>query len=87
MLKNRSAPMSAPNPASVSRKSPHLLPTRSAMTEEFPVAMLPNGPAWTSTGVFSVVCSRLGLMASFMMTVMAPAAWRSSALTDSPLRV
>ena len=57
---------------------------RSATTEEFPWAMLPNGPAWTSTGVFSRVWRRLGLMASFMMTVIAPAARSSSAVTGLP---
>ena len=44
MLKNRSAPMSAPNPASVTRKSPVWMPIRSATTLELPCAMLPNGP-------------------------------------------
>jgi hypothetical protein len=44
MLKNRSAPMSAPNPASVTRNSPPWMPMRSATTDEFPWAMLPNGP-------------------------------------------
>ena len=77
MLKNRSAPMSAPNPASVMRKSPVWMPMRSAITDELPWAMLPKGPAWTSTGVFSRVWRRFGLMASRMITVMAPAA-RSS---------
>ena len=61
MLKKRSAPMSAPKPASVMRKSPAWIPIRSATTDEFPWAMLPKGPACTSTGVFSSVCSRLGL--------------------------
>ena len=67
MLKNRSAPMSAPKPASVMRYSPLWMPIRSASTEELPCAMLPNGPACTSTGVFSRVCSRFGLSASRMM--------------------
>ena len=74
MLKNRSAPMSEPKPASVTRYSPAWIPIRSAMTDELPWAMLPKGPACTRTGVFSSVCSRLGLMASRMITVMAPAA-------------
>ena len=65
-LKNRSAPMSAPNPASVTRKSPIRMPTWSATTEELPVAMLPNGPACTRTGPCSSVCRRLGLTASRM---------------------
>src|SRR4028118_1410870 len=50
MLKKRSAPMSAPKPASVMRKSPPLMPILSATMEELPVAMLPKGPAWNSTG-------------------------------------
>ena len=65
--------MSAPNPASVMRKSPPWMPIRSATTEELPCAMLPNGPACTSTGVFSSVCSRFGLSASRMITAIAPA--------------
>ena len=73
MLKNRSAPMSAPKPASVIRKSPVWMPIRSPTTEELPCAMLPNGPAWTIAGVFSRVCSRFGLIASRMITVIAPA--------------
>ena len=84
MLKKRSAPMSAPKPASVMRNSPACIPIRSATTDELPWAMLPKGPACTRTGVFSSVCSRLGLMASRMMTVMAPAALSSSAVTGSP---
>ena len=84
MLKKRSAPMSAPKPASVMRKSPVWMPMRSATTDELPWAMLPNGPACTSTGVFSSVWSRFGLMASRMITVMAPAARSSSAVTGSP---
>ncbi len=46
--------------------------------------MLPNGPACTSTGVPSSVCNRFGLIASRMMTVIAPAARRSSAVTGLP---
>ena len=61
MLKNFSAPMSAPKPASVTRKSPEWMPIRSATTDELPWAMLPNGPAWTSTGVFSSVCMQVRL--------------------------
>ncbi len=79
--------MSAPKPASVMRKSPVWMPMRSAITDELPWAMLPNGPAWTSTGVFSSVWSRLGLMASRIMTVMAPAARSSSAVIGSPASV
>ena len=80
MLKKRSAPMSAPKPASVMRKSPPRIPILSATMEELPVAMLPKGPAWTSTGVFSSVCIRFGFIASFSITAMAPAAFRSSAV-------
>ena len=87
MLKKRSAPMSAPNPASVIRKSPEWMPIRSATTEELPWAMLPNGPACTSTGVFSRVCSRFGLIASRIITVIAPAALSCSAVTGSPSAV
>jgi hypothetical protein len=87
MLKNRSAPMSAPNPASVIRKSPPCMPIRSATTEELPCAMLPKGPACTRTGVFSKVCIRFGLIASRMMTAIAPAPWMSSACTAVPLLV
>ena len=87
MLKKRSAPMSAPNPASVIRNSPAWMPIRSATTDELPCAMLPNGPACTSTGVFSSVWRRFGLIASRMMTVIAPAARSCSAVTGSPAPV
>src|SRR6266849_731559 len=46
--------------------------------------MFPKGPACTSTGVFSSVCSRFGLIASRMITVIAPAAWSSSAVIGLP---
>ena len=84
MLKNRSAPMSAPKPASVTRKSPLWMPIRSARTEELPWAMLPNGPAWTRTGVCSSVWRRFGFVASRRMAAMAPLPWRSSAVTGVP---
>lgn len=84
MLKNRSAPMSAPNPASVTRNSPVWMPIRSATTLELPCAMLPNGPACTNTGVFSSVWSRFGLSASRMITAAAPPAFSCSAVTGSP---
>ena len=84
MLKNRSAPMSAPKPASVTRKSPPWMPIRSATTDELPWAMLPNGPACTRTGVFSSVCIRLGFNASRMITAIAPAPPISSAVTGLP---
>ncbi len=60
------------------------MPIRSATIEELPVAMLPNGPAWTSTGVFSSVCIRFGLIASRRITAIAPATSTSSAVTGSP---
>src|SRR5919109_1068362 len=50
------------------------MPMRSATTEEFPVAMLPNGPVCTRAGVFSSVCSRFGCRAWRSSTVIGPAA-------------
>ena len=49
--------------------------------------MLPNGPVWTSAGVFSSVCIRFGLIASRRMTAIAPATFRSSAVTGVPALV
>mmetsp|Transcript_44470 Transcript_44470/g.110704 ORF Transcript_44470/g.110704 Transcript_44470/m.110704 type:complete len:250 (-) Transcript_44470:235-984(-) len=46
--------------------------------------MLANGPAWTNTGVPSSVCSRVGISASFISTVMAPPTPKSSAVIASP---
>ena len=43
--KNRSAPMSEPKPASVTTTSAWDSAIRSAITDDVPVAMLPNGPA------------------------------------------
>src|SRR5439155_121358 len=83
---DRSAPMSAPKPASVTRYSPPWMPIKSARTDDAPLAMLPNGPAWTSTGVFSSVCSRFGLIASRMITAIAPPACRKSAVMGLPSR-
>lgn len=40
--------------------------TLSATMDELPCAMLANGPAWTSTGVCSAVCIRVGFIASFV---------------------
>ena len=57
------------------------------MIDELPWAMLPNGPAWTMTGVFSSVCSRLGFSASRMMTAIEPAPFSCSAVTGSPARL
>ncbi len=87
MLKNRSAPMSAPKPASVIRKSPERMPIWSAKTEELPVAMLPNGPACTSTGVPSKVCNRFGLTASRRIAAIAPTPPMSLVVTGSPAGV
>ena len=39
-----------------------------AITELQPWAMLANGPPWMKAGLFSSVCTRLGLMASFSST-------------------
>ena len=46
--------------------------------------MLANGPACTVAGCPSTVCIRLGMMASFISTVAAPATPRSSTVTASP---
>mmetsp|Transcript_20905 Transcript_20905/g.45514 ORF Transcript_20905/g.45514 Transcript_20905/m.45514 type:complete len:278 (-) Transcript_20905:888-1721(-) len=89
ILKNFSIPMSAPKPASVTQNPSgptSLRAISSATTDEFPVAMLANGPAWTSTGVRSTVCISVGMMASFINTVRAPPQPKSSAVTGSPFR-
>ena len=49
--------------------------------------MLANGPACTKAGPPSSVWSRLGLIASRISTVMAPATLRSSSVTGRPSRV
>ena len=61
-------------------------PIWSARIDELPWAMLPKGPACTITGVCSMVWSRFGLTASRMMTAIAPAASRASAVTGAPAR-
>mmetsp|Transcript_430 Transcript_430/g.817 ORF Transcript_430/g.817 Transcript_430/m.817 type:complete len:219 (-) Transcript_430:616-1272(-) len=84
MLKNFSMPISAPNPASVIQNPSLPVSLRaiwSATIEEFPWAMLANGPACTNTGVCSMVCMRVGIIASFISTSMAPPTPRSSAVT------
>mmetsp|Transcript_25213 Transcript_25213/g.62247 ORF Transcript_25213/g.62247 Transcript_25213/m.62247 type:complete len:285 (-) Transcript_25213:875-1729(-) len=86
-LTNFSRPMSAPNPASVMTKPP--LPTMgsaiwSAMMDELPDAMLAKGPACTSTGVPSTVCSSVGFRASRISATSAPVMPRSSAVTGTP---
>ena len=52
------------------------------MTELQPWAMLPNGPPWMNAGLFSSVCTRFGIMASFRRTAMGPGAFSCSALTS-----
>mmetsp|Transcript_6940 Transcript_6940/g.10766 ORF Transcript_6940/g.10766 Transcript_6940/m.10766 type:complete len:272 (+) Transcript_6940:728-1543(+) len=84
---NFSIPMSAPNPASVTTNpsGPTIFkPIWSAIMELFPCAIFANGPACTIIGVFSSVCMRLGLIASFIRTVNAPVTPRSSAVTAFP---
>ena len=48
------------------------------------MAMLANGPACTSTGWPSMVCSRLGLIALTIRAVMAPSTPRSWVVTGAP---
>ena len=47
---NFSKPRSAPKPASVITYSPQFTASLSAMIEEQPCAMFPNGPMWTMVG-------------------------------------
>ncbi len=47
--------------------------------------MFANGPACTNAGCPSSVCIRLGMIASFINTVAAPATPRSSTLTAAPV--
>ena len=44
-----------------------------AITELQPWAMLANGPPWMNAGLFSSVCTRLGISASLSRTVIGPA--------------
>ena len=87
MLRNFSIPMSEPKPLSVTTYSPSLSPTRSAISELFPCAMLANGPQWIRAGWPSSVWTRLGLSASLSTTAIAPAARSCSAVTGSPSNV
>ena len=73
--------MSEPKPDSVTTYSPSFMPMRSATSEELPWAMLANGPQCIRHGWPSSVWIRLGLIASLSRTAIAPAAWRSSAVT------
>src|SRR5438132_850537 len=84
MSTNFSAPRSLAKPASVTRISPSLSPSRVAIRLLQPCAMLPKGPPCTSAGVPSSVWTMLGLMASFMRTAIAPAARSSRAVTSVP---
>ena len=65
MLKNFSAPRSAPKPASVTVYSESRIASFVASTLLQPWAMLANGPPWMKAGLFSSVCTRFGLRASF----------------------
>ena len=49
--------------------------------------MLANGPAWTKTGVPSIVCIRLGLIASLSRMASEPVTPMSSAVITSPDRL
>ncbi len=51
-----------------------------------PCAMLANGPPCTNAGTPSVVCTRLGLIASLSSAAMAPTAFMSRAVTGVPSR-
>ena len=86
MSMNFSAPRSAPKPASVTTTSANFKPSRVAITELQPCAMLANGPPCTNAGEPSSVCTRLGASASFSSTAMAPSAFRSFAVTAEPSR-
>ena len=74
MLKNFSAPRSAPKPASVTTKSASFMAMRVAMSVLQPCAMLAKGPPCTKAGSPSVVCTRFGFTAFFNSAVIAPAA-------------
>ena len=53
--------------------------------EELPWRCSPNGPAWTKTGVLSIVCRSVGLIASRSITAIEPAAPSCSAVTGCPV--
>ena len=57
------------------------------MTELQPWAMLANGPPWMNAGLFSSVCTRFGISASFNRTVIGPGPLSCSAVTSSRARV
>ena len=74
--KNFSAPKSAPKPASVITTSPKVIAIFVAIIELHPWAILAKGPPWIIAGVFSKVCTKFGLMASFINNAIAP--WTSN---------
>ncbi len=61
-------------------------PSRVAMTELQPWAILAKGPPWTKAGLFSSVCTRFGCIASFNRTVIAPSALMSRAVHRASCR-
>ena len=81
---NFSAPMSEPNPASVTTISAALKASLSAMILEFPWAILANGPPWMNAGLPSKVWTRFGRNASLSNSAIAPCASNSDALTGLP---
>ncbi len=85
--KNFSAPRSAPNPASVTTMSASLSPAFVALTLLQPWAIFANGPPCTIAGVCSSVWIRFGFTASFNSAAIAPAAFKSPAVTGSPPNV
>ena len=72
ILKNFSAPRSAPNPASVTTKSAILRAVLVAMTELQPWAIFAKGPPWIIAGLFSNVWTRFGARASLSKVAIAP---------------
>ncbi len=54
------------------------------MMEDWPTAMLANGPAWTMQGWYSAVHIRVGLMVLRIQAVMAPPTSRSPVVTGLP---
>ena len=81
--KNFSAPKSAPKPASVIQYSPSFNASFVALTLLQPCAIFANGPPWISAGVFSSVCTKLGLIASFKSTATLPSALSSDTVIGS----
>ena len=77
-------PMSEPKPHSVITMSPSFSPTLSATSELLPWAMFANGPQCMKQAWPSSVWIRFGFSVSLRITVIAPAAFRSSAVTGSP---